>query len=95
MSAPLPSWLSLTVATSRWAATTSSWRQGLQPRPLHEPVPKWRSAPRRSSQSNTKLTRGVPGAVATGCLARPPALASGEGFGLQPLELRLVDRARV
>ena len=25
----------------------------------------------------------------------PPALASGEGFGLQPLKLRLVDRARV
>jgi hypothetical protein len=31
-------------------------------------VPRWRSARRRSSQSNTKLTRGVPGAVATGWL---------------------------
>ena len=35
-------------------------------RVLHEPVSKWRSARRRSSQSNAKLTRGVPGAVATG-----------------------------
>jgi hypothetical protein len=42
--------------------------QGLLPRPLHEPVSKWRSVRRRSSQSNAKLTRGVPGAVATGWL---------------------------
>jgi hypothetical protein len=37
-------------------------------RVLHGPVSKWRSARRRSSQSNAKLTRGVPGAVATGWL---------------------------
>jgi hypothetical protein len=30
------------------------------PRPLHEPVPTWRSARRRSSQSTTKLTGACP-----------------------------------
>src|SRR5215218_10216404 len=93
MSAPLPSWLSPTAASSR--SRPAHGGQGLRPRPLHEPVPKRRSARRRSSQSNTKLTRGVPGALATGWLGAAALVASGEGFGLQPLKLRLVDRAGV
>ena len=46
-----------------------------------------RSAHRRSSRSSPKLTGGCPVREQPAGLVWPPSVASGEGFGLQPLEL--------
>src|SRR4029453_10140773 len=50
---------------------------------------------RNCPAARVSRTSPVPLAAASAGLARPPPMPSGEGFGLQPIELRLVDRPRI